>query len=389
MTHHTGMARHDVEDGRQPVRFELLHRDARTGARRARLVTRHGTVELPAFMPVGTQGSVKGIPVAWLREIGTQMVLANTYHLMLRPGADRIAALGGLQRFTAWEGPMLTDSGGFQVYSLGESVQVTDRGAVFRSHIDGRTIAWRPEDAMEVQAKLGSDIAMVLDDVVRLPAPADRIEQAMWRSVAWAARCRDVPAPPHQVRFGIVQGGLDLDLRRACTERLVALDFAGYAIGGLSVGEPPEQMHAIVRASAPWLPEDRPRYLMGVGRPEDLLVAIGAGIDLFDCVLPTRNGRNATAFTTRGIVRLRNRCHADDPRPLDPDCPSPASPYSRAFLRHLFQAGEMLGPVLVSAHNLAYYQQLMREAREAIEADRFEAFCVAQRRRWREGDRAS
>ncbi len=365
------------------VRFELLHQDAHSAARRGRLHTHHGTVELPAFMPVGTQGSVKGVPVEWLRRCGVEMVLANTYHLALRPGETRVARLGGLQRFTAWHGPVLTDSGGFQIYSLADQTTVSDDGVIFRSHIDGRRIEWTPERAMAIQAALGSDIAMVLDDVVRFPAPEADVERAVRRTVAWAARCRDVPAPPHQVRFAIVQGGLDLAKRHWCTERLVELDFPGYAIGGLSVGEPPETMHRIVQASAPWLPADRPRYLMGVGRPDDLLQAIAGGIDMFDCVLPTRNGRNAMAFTDDGPLRLRNQCFADDPRPLSETDRSPASPYSRAFIRHLFQAREMLGPMLVSAHNIAYYQRLMREAREAIEADRFTEFCEAKRRRWR------
>lgn len=367
------------------IDFELLHRDAHCDARRARLTTAHGTVELPAFMPVGTQGSVKGVPPIWLRECGVEMVLGNTYHLALRPGEDRIAQLGGLQRFTSWHGPMLTDSGGFQIYSLAEQTKATDEGVVFRSHIDGRRIAWTPERAMAIQAALGSDIAMVLDDVVSLPAAPDAIERAVERTIAWARICREAPAPEHQARFAIVQGGLDLEVRRRCTDRLLDLDFSGYAIGGLSVGEPPETMHAIVRASAPWLPEDRPRYLMGVGRPEDLLAAIGAGIDMFDCVLPTRNGRNAMAFTDEGPLRLRNRRFEDDARPISETCRSPASPFSRAFLRHLFQAKEMLGPMLVSAHNIAYYQQLMRQARGAIEADRFGEFCEEKMAGWARG----
>ncbi len=378
------MSQPSSQESPQPAfRFELLRRDPSTAARRSRLVTAHGTIELPTFMPVGTQGTVKGLTPAMLRETGTQIILGNTYHLALRPGEQVVARLGGLQRFSGWNGPILTDSGGFQVFSLAEQVRVSEQGVVFRSHIDGSRVELSPERAMEIQAALGSDIAMVLDHVVALPAGDDEVADACRRSVRWAARCRDIPAPSHQVRFAIVQGGLDIEMRLWCSERLVELDFPGYAMGGLSVGETPEEMYRVLRETTEALPAERPRYLMGVGRPEDLLEAIRYGIDMFDCVMPTRNGRNALAFTDTGPIKLRNARYAEDARPLDPTCPSPASPFSRAFLRHLFQAREMLGPILVSAHNVAYYQKLMREARAAIEAGRFAEYRAEKLRGWR------
>ncbi len=373
--------------GRGTPNFELLHVDQATAARRARLATFHGAIELPTFMPVGTQGTVKGLTPAMLRETGTQIILGNTYHLTLRPGEELVARLGGLQRFTGWQGPILTDSGGFQVFSLAEQVKVSERGVLFRSHIDGAKIDLTPERAMEIQSALGSDIAMVLDHVVALPAERSAVVEACRRSVRWAERCRAVSGPAHQLKFAIVQGGLNIDLRLWCTEALAKLDFPGYAIGGLSVGEPVEAMHAVLRETVGALPADRPRYLMGVGRPQDLLEGIRQGVDMFDCVMPTRNGRNALAFTDEGPLKLRNARFADDPRPLDESCPSPASPFSRAFLRHLFQAKEMLGPILVSAHNVAYYQKLMSDARAAIEADRFDEFHRLKLEGWEQAGR--
>ena len=367
------------------VRFELLHVDSSNGARRARLHTTHGTVEMPTFMPVGTQGTVKGLTPQMLRDTGSQLVLGNTYHLTLRPGEAIIEELGGLQAFTGWQGPMLTDSGGFQIFSLADRAKITEEQVLFQSHIDGNTVAMSPEDSMRIQAALGSDIAMVLDHVVALPADEQTVAEACQRSVRWAQRCRDVPAPPHQARFAIVQGGLDIALRLDCSEKLIQLDFPGYAVGGLSVGEPVEVMHQILAETVPILPAEKPRYLMGVGRPEDLLEGIKYGIDMFDCVMPTRNGRNGFAFTSAGPLKLRNQRFAKDPRCLDPDCESPASPFSRAFLRHLFQSKEMLGPILVSAHNVAYYQKLMSDARAAIEQDRFAEFYQERHRAWREG----
>ncbi|MCE9544845.1 MAG: tRNA guanosine(34) transglycosylase Tgt [Planctomycetia bacterium] len=363
--------------------FELHHTDASTAARLSTFHTPHGPVEMPAFMPVGTQGTVKGITVDQIRASGAQMVLGNAYHLALRPGADVVRDLGGLHAIMGWDGPILTDSGGFQIFSLAEMTEVLEEHAVFRSHIDGSGIVLSPERAIEIQQQLGSDVAMVLDHVVSLPSSPDVLLDAMQRSIRWAARCRAVPPREGQALFAIVQGGLDPVLRVRCAEQLAAMDFPGYAVGGLSVGETPEQMVATLRATMPALPADRPRYLMGVGRPEDLLAAIRLGIDLFDCVMPTRNGRNALAFTDAGPLRLRNQKYQRDVRPLEEGCPCVACRHSRGYLRHLFAAGEMLGPILLSIHNLTYYQRLMAAARQAIVEDRFAAFCAAREAGWR------
>lgn len=333
-------------------------------------------------MPVGTQGTVKGLTVAQLRRTGAQMVLCNTYHLALRPGHETIQRLGGLHAFMGWSGPILTDSGGFQVFSLADRAQVDEQGVCFRSHIDGRPIQLTPEHAMTIQQHLGSDVAMVLDHVVALPNSFEVVEQACQRSTRWAERCRQVH-DGQQAQFGIVQGGLERTLRQASAEALQQLDFDGYAIGGLSVGESPEQMYRVLDFTCPILPTHRPRYLMGVGRPQDLVEAIGRGVDLFDCVMPTRNGRNALAFTDAGPLRLRNQAHRDDERPIDDRCPCAACGHSRAYLRHLFQAREMLGPILLSIHNLTYYQRLLAEAREALEQNRFLAWRQQKQAGWR------
>ncbi len=364
------------------VTFQRLAADSATAARRGRLTTPHGLVETPAFMPVGTQATVKGVTVEQLRATGAQMVLANTYHLALRPGSKLIADLGGLHGFMGWPGPVLTDSGGFQIFSLASLTKISEAGAVFRSHIDGSRHELTPESAVAIQAELGSDITMVLDHVVRLPSEPAEIRDAMERSIRWARRARQTPRPASQAQFGIVQGGLDPSLRQACARALVEMDFDGYAVGGLSVGETPAEMLATLEATVPALPADRPRYLMGVGRPIDLVEGVARGIDLFDCVMPTRNGRNAMAFTGEGPRRLRNRQYERDERPLEADCPCPACRHSRAYLRHLFQAGEMLGPILLSIHNLTYYQRLLGQAREAIETGSFEGFWRAQQRLW-------
>ena len=336
-------------------------------------------------MPVATQGSVKGLQIDQLRDTGSQMVLGNTYHLALRPGEDVVAALGGLHGFMGWDGPILTDSGGFQIFSLAPIAKVTEQEALFRSHIDGRMVAISPERAVAIQEALASDVAMVLDHVVELPNSAQRVREATERTIRWAQRCRDAARRPDQALFAIVQGGLDAELRVQCARQLKALGFAGYAVGGLSVGESSAEMYRILDVTVPELPADRPRYLMGVGRPEDLLEAVRRGIDLFDCVMPTRNGRNSMAFTDGGPLRLRNRRHQRDPRPLEPDCPCPACRRSRGYLRHLFMAREMLGPVLLSIHNLTYYQRLLAGARAAIEADRFEEFRAEKMRGWSDG----
>jgi queuine tRNA-ribosyltransferase len=365
-----------------PFRFELLHADARLGARRGRLHTPRGVVETPAFMPVGTLGAVKGLDIQRVAETGAQMVLANTYHLALRPGDDVVAELGGLHAMMGWNGPILTDSGGFQVFSLADRAVVSERGVVFRSHIDGSVVDLTPERSVVIQQRLGSDLIMALDHVPALPAPREAVADAMWRSVRWAERCRRAADRPDQMLLGIVQGGVDPTLRRESAAALCQLDFLGYAVGGLSVGEPPAEMYATLEATTPHLPRDRPRYLMGVGRPIDLVESVARGIDLFDCVMPTRNGRNALAFTDSGPVRLRNACHQRDCAPLERDCPCLACRHSRGYLRHLFQAGEMLGPILATSHNLTYYQRLLREAREAIAADCYGEFRERKVRGW-------
>jgi queuine tRNA-ribosyltransferase len=333
-------------------------------------------------MPVGTQGAVKGLTLDMLRATGAQMILGNTYHLALRPGAELVAELGGLHTFTGWTGPILTDSGGFQLFSLAQRTKITEHAATFRSHIDGSPLELSPERAIEIQELLGSDVAMVLDHVVPLPSDDAAVQTACERTIRWAERCRKAGRRADQAQFAIVQGGLDPNLRRSCAAALTQLDFPGYAVGGLSVGEEPEEMYRVLDAVCPVLPEQKPRYLMGVGRPEDLLAGVRRGIDMFDCVMPSRNGRNALAFTARGTLRLRNAQHQRDPRPLEEDCPCPACRHSRAYIRHLFMADEMLGPMLLTAHNLTYYQRLLAEARTAIEADAFVSFHEECLSRW-------
>ncbi|MFO0904859.1 MAG: tRNA guanosine(34) transglycosylase Tgt [Pirellulales bacterium] len=365
------------------ISLHLLHRDASCAARRGVLNTPHGAVQLPTFMPVGTQGTVKGLTLDHLRSTGAEMILGNTYHLALRPTAEVVAALGGLHAFSGWTGPILTDSGGFQLYSLAEQTKITEQAALFRSHIDGRLLELSPERAIEIQELLGSDIAMVLDHVLGLPAPLEKLREACERSVRWAERCRTAGRRADQSQFAIVQGGLDAELRRWCARELVQLEFPGYAIGGLSVGEEPAEMYRMLDVTCPELPENKPRYLMGVGRPEDLLEGVRRGVDMFDCVMPTRNGRNALAFTDGGTIRLRNKVHERERRPLDETCPCLACRHSRGYLRHLFQANEMLGPILVSHHNVTYYERLMAEARAAIESDSFLAFQEQKMAGWR------
>jgi queuine tRNA-ribosyltransferase len=366
--------------------FELHHQDAHGAARRSTFHTPHGPVELPAFMPVGTLGTVKGLEIEQLRQTGAQMILGNTYHLALRPGEAVVEALGGLHRFTGWDGPILTDSGGFQLFSLAKMTKINEQGAVFRSHIDGRLVELTPERAIQIQEALGSDVAMVLDHVVALPNNSEVVRDAMERTIRWARRCREAASRSDQALFAIIQGGLDPKLRVECAEQLTRLDFVGYAVGGLSVGEEPAEMYHALDVTVPAMPADRPRYLMGVGRPEDILEAIRRGIDLFDCVMPTRNGRNAMAFTNQGPLRLRNLQYERDDRPLEEGCPCPACRRSRGYLRHLFMAGEMLGPILLSIHNITYYQRLVTDARAAIEADRFEEFRQTRSRGWGTAD---
>jgi queuine tRNA-ribosyltransferase len=332
-------------------------------------------VETPAFMPVGTQATVKGVTPDQLRATGTTMLLANTYHLALRPGEEVVAKLGGLHQFMGWEGPILTDSGGFQVFSLAARSKITEAGVAFRSHIDGRLLQLSPESAVRIQEALGADVAMCLDQCPALPASKETIAGAVGRTVRWARRCKDAHTRGDQALFGIVQGGSHADLRSECAEALVALDFDGYAVGGVSVGESREQVREALTVTTPRLPENRPRYLMGVGRPQDILEAVATGIDMFDCVLPTRNGRNATCLTATGQVKLRNAAHRDDSRPVEDGCDCvTCRSFSRAYLRHLFLAKEMLGPILASIHNVAYLHRLTRQIREAITGGRFVQF---------------
>ncbi len=363
--------------------FQIHQTDC--GARLGRLDTPHGEVETPVFMPVGTQATVKGLTPQQLEEAGARIVLGNTYHLTLRPGDELIAELGGLHRFMGWNGPILTDSGGYQVYSLALSRKIDDRAAVFRSHIDGALLELSPEKAVAIQENLGSDIAMCLDECPPFGTDPDYLHVAIRRTLHWAERCQAAHRRADQALFAIVQGGTDLDLRRQCAEALVALDFPGYALGGFSVGETPEQMAAALEPCAALLPADKPRYLMGVGRPRDLLAGIAAGIDMFDCVLPTRNGRNAMAFTADGPLRLRNARHRRDRAPLESGCPCPTCrTFSRAYVHHLFLADEMLGPTLLSLHNVAFYCRLMDQARQAIRAGRFAEFRAVSLARWGE-----
>ncbi len=366
-----------------PFRFEIEAVDPQTGARAGRWLTPHGEVLTPAFMPVGTQGTVKGLLPEQLRAVGTQMILANTYHLALRPGAEVVAELGGLHEFMQWDGPILTDSGGFQVFSLARLTRLDDDGVVFRSHVDGSLFELTPERAVRIQELLGADCVLCLDECPAYGVPQEQLEAAVERTTRWARRCRDAHRRDDQALFAIVQGGTDRRLRERSARQLVELDFAGYAIGGLSVGEPPEEMYRTLEFTVPLLPAEKPRYLMGVGRPEDLVEAVCRGVDLFDCVMPTRNGRNAMAFTSRGPVRLRNEKHRRDRSPLDPDCSCPVCQrFSRGYLRHLFMAKEMLGPMLVSWHNLAFYQKLMRDLRRAICEGRVVEFRQLHLVRW-------
>jgi queuine tRNA-ribosyltransferase len=369
--------------------FELLHTD---GAARAGLIrTPHGTVRTPAFMPVGTQGALKAVHWHEVREAGADIVLGNTYHLMLRPGAEQIATLGGLHRFINWPHPILTDSGGFQVMSLAELRKVDENGVIFRSHLDGAIVALTPERAIEIQTLLGSDIAMQLDECLRLPAERAEIARASEMSLRWAERCKRAfeGGPPGRALFGIVQGGDDRRLRADSARALVGLGFDGYAIGGLAVGESQDVMLAMVEEVMPHLPADRPHYLMGVGTPDDLLQAIGRGVDMFDCVLPTRNGRHGLAFTRFGAINLKNARHAGDPRPLDPESRCPAArDYSRAYLHHLVKANESMAGMLLSLVNLFYYQDLMQGARAAIAAGNFADYRDVTKETWARGDMA-
>ena len=357
--------------------FSLL--DVCAGARRGKITTAHGTVDTPAFMPVGTAATVKAMTPQAVRDTGAQMILANTYHLMLRPGAETVAALGGLHKFMNWRRPILTDSGGFQIWSLNELREIDAGGVTFRSHLDGSRHHLTPERAVDIQDMLGADIVMVLDECTDHPATRDRAEESLRLTLDWARRCRDAfPNRPGHGLFGIVQGGMYEDLREEAARALVGIGFHGYAIGGLSVGEDHVTLLAMLEAAVSPLPENQPRYLMGVGRPADILQAVARGVDMFDCVLPTRSGRTSKAFTRRGEVNLRNAHHSQDPRPLDDQCPCPACrDYSRAYLHHLVRSGEILGAMLLTGHNLRFYQDMMAGIRKAVAADTFAAFSAA------------
>jgi queuine tRNA-ribosyltransferase len=355
------------------TRFEILHKGRGSRARRGVLRTAHGEVETPVFMPVGTAGAVKGITPQQLRETGADIVLANTYHLLLRPGIDCVEKIGGLHKLMAWDKSILTDSGGYQVFSLNGLSKISDDGVEFASHVDGARIYVSAEVATEIQNRLGSDVIMCFDQCTPFPCGADELEEAVERTIRWAERAKKAHRNGSQLLFGIVQGGTDLRLRSHCASELVKLDFDGYAVGGLSVGEGHDEMVRTVVHTSALLPEHKPRYLMGVGMPADIIAAVKAGIDMFDCVLPTRNGRNAFAFTANGAVRLRNNAHIESSEPIECECDCYCCMnFSRGTLRHFFNVGEMLGPILVSLHNLRFYQRLMAKIRGLIEEDKFE-----------------
>lgn len=368
------------------MKFSITATDG--AARRGELVTSRGTIRTPAFMPVGTAATVKAMLPETVRSTGADIVLGNVYHLMLRPGAERIAKLGGLHRFMNWSGPILTDSGGFQVMSLAKLRTLDENGVKFRSHIDGTAYELTPERAMQIQELLGSDISMQLDECVRLPCSDEEMARAMRLSLRWAERSKKAFGTPRdRAIFGIVQGGSTVPLRLESAKALTDMGFDGYAIGGLAVGEPQEVMLAMLDATMPVLPADKPHYLMGVGTPDDLLKSVARGIDMFDCVMPTRAGRHAHAYTRFGQINLKNARHAEDARPLDEtsDCPA-ARDYSRAYLHHLFKANEMLGAMLLSWVNVAYYQSLMAGAREAIRAGRFADYVARTTEGWSRGE---
>jgi queuine tRNA-ribosyltransferase len=368
------------------VSFRLAATDgaARTGA----LSLARGVVRTPAFMPVGTAGTVKAMTMDTVKATGADIILGNTYHLMLRPGAERVAALGGLHAFARWDGPILTDSGGFQVMSLAQLRKLDESGVTFQSHIDGSTHTLTPERSLEIQGLLDADIRMQLDECVALPAAHDEIERAMRLSLRWAERSKAAFGNPEgRALFGIVQGGDNPALRTESADRLVAIGFDGYAVGGLAVGEPQATMLAMLDVTAPTLPVDRPRYLMGVGTPDDIVESVARGIDMFDCVMPTRAGRHGVAYTRFGKLNLKNARHADDPRPLDEEAGwAPARDYSRAYLHHLVKSEEILGAMLLSWNNLAYYQRLMADIRAAITGGRYADFVAGTKAAWARGD---
>ncbi len=416
MSRKSGIVSHKLYMEPVPVsHFEISHADPHCAARRGVLTTAHGPVQTPAFMPVGTAGAVKGITPDQLKATGAQIVLANTYHLLLRPGVEVVESLGGLHRLMAWDQPILTDSGGYQVFSLSALTRIDEEGVEFASHIDGARVHLNAEIATNLQVRLGADIIMCFDECTPYPVEKARLEKAVARTIEWAKRCKTAyqrsfkfevsgveqgetgafeagggslrtagasgPQPPacFPLLFGIIQGGVDPKLRRWCAEQIVALGFDGYALGGLSVGEGHDEMIRTVRHTAPLLPADRPRYLMGVGTPADILAAVRAGIDMFDCVLPTRNGRNAFAFTENGPLRLRNNAHVDSTEPVEAGCECyGCRHFTRGAIRHFFNCGEMLGPILLSIHNLTFYQRLMSNIRTHLERGDFAAWAARE-----------
>lgn len=360
-----------------PVKFDLLATDAGTAARRGRLHTRRGVIETPAFMPVGTQGTVKGMLPEQLREVGAQIILSNTYHLYLRPGHDLVRQLGGLHHFMQWDGPILTDSGGFQVFSLGDLRKIEEEGVRFQSHLDGSAHTLTPESSIDIQEALGADIMMVFDECIPHPATRDYVAASTARSTRWAARSKAARTDATAALFGIVQGGMEEDLRRQSAEQLQEIGFDGYALGGLSVGEVAEVMYQVMEWALPVLPVNQPRYVMGIGTPENLVEAVARGADMFDCVMPTRNARNGVLFTSFGKLSIKQNRYRDDDAPIDPECGCMVCRrFSRAYLRHLYQSNEILASVLNTWHNLYYYLQLMRQMREALEHGNFRQFRV-------------
>ncbi|MGD9548481.1 MAG: tRNA guanosine(34) transglycosylase Tgt [Candidatus Krumholzibacteriia bacterium] len=376
-----------------PFSFTVTARSSGSAARCGRLRTGHGVVPTPVFMPVGTVGSVKAVTFEQVAATGSRIILGNTYHLYLRPGHQLVERMGGLHRFQGWDGALLTDSAGFQVFSLSELNRIDEDGVEFRSHLDGSRHRFTPELSMEIQLALGADIVMAFDQCAPYGASPAEVAAAVDRTTRWLERCRAVlpgrltRAGWERVLFGIMQGGVDETLRRASADRIVALDLPGYAIGGLSVGEPPAAMHEMTELAAGLLPPAKPRYLMGVGFPDDILAGVSAGVDMFDCVLPTRMARTGTVLTRDGRLVVKNSTYQEDARPLDDECGCPVcARHSRAYIRHLFQAREMLGPMLATLHNLHFYQELMEGIRQAVAADRFEGFAAAATARWREGE---
>ena len=364
--------------------FEVLTTDRSSGARLGVLTTSHGVVETPVFCPVGSAGAVKGITPQQLKETGSTLILANTYHLLLRPGVEAVEKLGGLHKFMSWDSPILTDSGGYQVFSLGSLTKIDDDGVEFASHIDGAKTYINAEIATEIQNRLGADIIMCFDQCTLFPCPDAQLEKAVERTVRWAKRAKLAHTKSGQSLFAIVQGGINPSLREHCALELVKLDFDGYAVGGLSVGEGHDEMLKTVSLVTKFLPQNKPRYLMGAGTPADIIAAVAAGVDMFDCVLPTRNGRNAFAFTENGPIRLRNNIHTSDPNPVETGCDCYCcTNFSRGTLRHFFNVGEMLGPILLSLHNIRFYQRLMAGVRQTLKQGGFAEWAAQNLQRYK------